>query len=91
MGSILTSVEEGQKIARADELGYFAFGQSFRVFIGTKLIIRWINDRTPFRERGSEMGRRPVGERTSEYRNPRPSRQWSGKKALISCCVVHLD
>jgi hypothetical protein len=27
VGSILTSVEEGQKIARADELGYFAFGE----------------------------------------------------------------
>lgn len=30
VGSILTSVEEGQKVARADELGYFAFGASFR-------------------------------------------------------------
>lgn len=26
VGSILTSVDEGQKVARADELGYFAFG-----------------------------------------------------------------
>lgn len=29
VGSILTSVEEGQHVARADELGYFAFGKSF--------------------------------------------------------------
>ena len=28
VGSILTSVDEGQKVNRADELGYFAFGLS---------------------------------------------------------------
>jgi phosphatidylserine decarboxylase len=27
VGSILTSVEEGQHVNRADELGYFAFGK----------------------------------------------------------------
>lgn len=27
VGSILTTVDEGQKVKRADELGYFAFGE----------------------------------------------------------------
>lgn len=29
VGSILTSVTEGQKVNRSDELGYFAFGESW--------------------------------------------------------------
>lgn len=29
VGSILTSVNEGQEVERGDELGYFAFGTSF--------------------------------------------------------------
>lgn len=28
VGSILTSVDEGQEVERGDELGYFAFGTS---------------------------------------------------------------
>ena len=30
VGSILTTVEEGQMIDRADEMGYFAFGMLMR-------------------------------------------------------------
>lgn len=45
VGSILTSVEEGQKVARTDELGYFAFGESTDQAGGKLLIVRWIDYR----------------------------------------------
>ena len=37
VGSILTSVEEGQEVERADELGYFAFGESPRLIVSLSL------------------------------------------------------
>ncbi|WVQ98224.1 phosphatidylserine decarboxylase [Kwoniella sp. CBS 9459] len=44
VGSILTTVEEGQEISRADELGYFAFGGSTIVCLFEKGALKWDED-----------------------------------------------
>ncbi|KAK8847556.1 phosphatidylserine decarboxylase [Kwoniella newhampshirensis] len=44
VGSILTTVEEGQNIDRADELGYFAFGGSTIVCLFEKGALQWDED-----------------------------------------------
>ncbi|WVF69626.1 phosphatidylserine decarboxylase [Kwoniella sp. CBS 6097] len=44
VGSILTTVEEGQEINRADELGYFAFGGSTIVCLFEKGALKWDED-----------------------------------------------
>ncbi|WWD21646.1 phosphatidylserine decarboxylase [Kwoniella shandongensis] len=44
VGSILTSVEEGQEVDRADELGYFAFGGSTIVCLFEKGALTWDED-----------------------------------------------
>jgi phosphatidylserine decarboxylase len=56
VGSILTSVEEGQHVNRADELGYFAFGKLTVSDDWVKLMNRWINNRLAIRERSFGMG-----------------------------------
>ncbi|KAK6903556.1 phosphatidylserine decarboxylase [Kwoniella mangroviensis CBS 8507] len=44
VGSILTTVEEGQEVNRADELGYFAFGGSTIVCLFEKGAMKWDED-----------------------------------------------
>lgn len=44
VGSILTSVEEGQVVERGDELGYFAFGGSTIVCLFEKGAVQWDED-----------------------------------------------
>ncbi|OCF30786.1 phosphatidylserine decarboxylase [Kwoniella heveanensis BCC8398] len=44
VGSILTTVEEGQEVNRADELGYFAFGGSTIVCLFEKGALKWDED-----------------------------------------------
>ncbi|WVR04751.1 phosphatidylserine decarboxylase [Kwoniella sp. DSM 27419] len=44
VGSILTTVEEGQHVDRADELGYFAFGGSTIVCLFEKGALKWDDD-----------------------------------------------
>ncbi|ODO08587.1 phosphatidylserine decarboxylase [Cryptococcus wingfieldii CBS 7118] len=44
VGSILSSVEEGQEVKRGDELGYFAFGGSTIVCLFEKGAVEWDND-----------------------------------------------
>ncbi|KAE8540468.1 phosphatidylserine decarboxylase [Cryptococcus gattii VGV] len=44
VGSILTSVDEGQEVERGDELGYFAFGGSTIVCIFEKDALQWDDD-----------------------------------------------
>ncbi|OWZ75979.1 phosphatidylserine decarboxylase [Cryptococcus neoformans Bt85] len=44
VGSILTSVSEGQEVERGDELGYFAFGGSTIVCIFEKDALQWDDD-----------------------------------------------
>ena len=44
VGSILTTVEEGQQVERADELGYFAFGGSTIVCVFEKGVLEWDED-----------------------------------------------
>ncbi|WVW78263.1 phosphatidylserine decarboxylase [Kwoniella bestiolae CBS 10118] len=44
VGSILTTVEEGQEVERADELGYFAFGGSTIVCLFEKGAMKWDED-----------------------------------------------
>ncbi|WRT64623.1 phosphatidylserine decarboxylase [Kwoniella shivajii] len=44
VGSILTTVEEGQEINRAEELGYFAFGGSTIVCLFEKGAMKWDED-----------------------------------------------
>ncbi|RSH92293.1 hypothetical protein EHS25_008708 [Saitozyma podzolica] len=44
VGSILTSVEEGQLVERGDELGYFAFGGSTIVCLFEKGAVQWDED-----------------------------------------------
>jgi phosphatidylserine decarboxylase len=44
VGSIATTVEEGQDIDRADELGYFAFGGSTIVCLFEKGVLEWDED-----------------------------------------------
>lgn len=44
VGSIATTVEEGQMVQRGDELGYFAFGGSTIVCIFEKGALEWDGD-----------------------------------------------
>jgi hypothetical protein len=48
VGSILTTVKEGQMIDRADELGYFAFGEypalKLSVIMAVRIYDRWNQD-----------------------------------------------
>ncbi|EIW71117.1 hypothetical protein TREMEDRAFT_67577 [Tremella mesenterica DSM 1558] len=44
VGSILTSVKEGQHVNRADELGYFAFGGSTIVCLFERGVMEWDED-----------------------------------------------
>ncbi|WVQ75864.1 phosphatidylserine decarboxylase [Cryptococcus sp. DSM 104548] len=44
VGSILSSVEEGQEVKRGDELGYFAFGGSTIVCLFEKGAVKWDDD-----------------------------------------------
>ena len=44
VGSILTSVEEGQTVERGEELGYFAFGGSTIVCLFEKGSVQWDQD-----------------------------------------------
>ncbi|KIM63511.1 hypothetical protein SCLCIDRAFT_117153 [Scleroderma citrinum Foug A] len=44
VGSIRTVVEEGQTVARGDELGYFAFGGSTIVVLFEKGMVQWDED-----------------------------------------------
>lgn len=44
VGSILTSVKEGQIVERGDELGYFAFGGSTIVCLFEKGALKWDDD-----------------------------------------------
>ena len=44
VGSILTSVEEGQHVERGDELGYFAFGGSTIICLFEKGAVSWDED-----------------------------------------------
>ncbi|WVO16689.1 phosphatidylserine decarboxylase [Cryptococcus depauperatus] len=44
VGSILTSVEEGQQVDRGDELGYFAFGGSTIVCLFERGALKWDED-----------------------------------------------
>lgn len=44
VGSIATTVEEGQQVQRADELGYFAFGGSTIVCLFEKGMVEWDED-----------------------------------------------
>ncbi|EPS93599.1 hypothetical protein FOMPIDRAFT_1055836 [Fomitopsis schrenkii] len=44
VGSIQTTVEEGQQVKRGDELGYFAFGGSTVVILFEKGVVEWDED-----------------------------------------------
>ena len=44
VGSIKTTVSEGQEIKRGDELGYFAFGGSTVVFLFEPGVVQWDED-----------------------------------------------
>jgi len=44
VGSIKTTVEEGQQVRRGDEFGYFAFGGSTIVLLFEKGIVEWDED-----------------------------------------------
>lgn len=44
VGSIATTVEEGQTVQRGEELGYFAFGGSTIVCLFEKGVVRWDED-----------------------------------------------
>ena len=44
VGSIKTTVEEGQEISRGDEFGYFAFGGSTIVVLFERGVVEWDED-----------------------------------------------
>jgi len=44
VGSIKTTVEEGQEIKRGDEFGYFAFGGSTIVVLFERGVVQWDED-----------------------------------------------
>jgi phosphatidylserine decarboxylase len=44
VGSIATTVEEGQMVERGDEMGYFAFGGSTIVCLFEKGVLEWDED-----------------------------------------------
>jgi len=44
VGSIQTTVEEGQEIKRGDEFGYFAFGGSTIVVLFERGTVQWDED-----------------------------------------------
>lgn len=76
VGSIVTTVEEGTKVARGDEFGYFAFGtfqgSSCTRTISTMLIlmvIRRLDDCALVREGHGTMGRGLAFERSCLLRD----------------------
>ena len=44
VGSIKTTVEEGQEVKRGDEFGYFAFGGSTIVVLFERGVVEWDED-----------------------------------------------
>lgn len=44
VGTIKTTVEEGQEIKRGDEFGYFAFGGSTIVVLFERGVVEWDED-----------------------------------------------
>lgn len=44
VGSIKTTVEEGQEVKRGDEFGYFAFGGSTIVVLFERDVVQWDED-----------------------------------------------
>ena len=44
VGSIKTTVEEGQEVKRGDEFGYFAFGGSTIVVLFERGVVQWDED-----------------------------------------------
>ena len=44
VGSIKTTVEEGQEVKRGDEFGYFAFGGSTIVVLFERGTVQWDED-----------------------------------------------
>ena len=44
VGSIKTTVEEGQEIKRGEEFGYFAFGGSTIVILFERGVVEWDED-----------------------------------------------
>lgn len=59
VGSIKTTVEEGQHVKRGDEFGYFAFGKvKLIIFVdfSLKVSLRWLYDRHSFRKGRRRMG-----------------------------------
>ena len=77
VGSIATTVEEGQMVNRTDELGYFAFGGSTIVCIFEKGALQWDvdlldNGRASIEtlvRMGMGIGRSKKGQRDPEVRD----------------------
>jgi len=44
VGSIVTTVKEGEQVARGQEFGYFAFGGSTIVILFEKDVLEWDED-----------------------------------------------
>lgn len=87
VGSIRTVVEEGQTVARGDELGYFAFGACPWFVCGSSGMLtsfnvcdRWFDDRRLVREGHGAVGRGPRYQWACVSRDACPC--WDGHRAV---------